>query len=329
MCMFKKLIYFVITSVLILSLLQISAFAKSYYFTDTPGNVNSPLNHLTDYLKAPGDEITVVVNDGQSKIAYYYSFVSNGTDSKGDYILVNYNIDYGFTKDSGQKKFYLPYIPHKIGTVTYTTKQGQKTEDILSDKYLSDDEQILAWLNGLYHNVNVLSIDKVNGVPIRQTQYWYFANFLPQSEREYLASRFIDGTAFEWPSIFYTINVNGKQIHYEQYGAMPYIKNERMMIPYRALFELGFGLPENQVIWNGDDNSVTVIKGDTTIKLKIGDKTAYINGKPYTLDTAPELKLDRTFVPLRFVSEGLGYKVEWIPGPDGTAGVGTVNITGN
>ncbi|NNG68281.1 copper amine oxidase N-terminal domain-containing protein, partial [Caldanaerobacter subterraneus] len=219
--------------------------------------------------------------------------------------------------------------PHKIGTVTYTTKDGQKTEDILSDKYLPDDEQILAWLNGLYHNVNVLSIDKVNGVPIRQTQYWYFANFLPQSEREYLASRFIDGSAFEWPSIFYTINVNGKKIHYEQYGAMPYIKNGRMMIPYRALFELGFGLPENQVIWNGDDYSVTVIKGNTTIKLKIGDKTAYINGKPYTLDTAPELKLDRTFVPLRFVSEGLGYKVEWIPGPDGTAGVGTVNITGN
>jgi Copper amine oxidase N-terminal domain. len=199
----------------------------------------------------------------------------------------------------------------------------------LSDKNLPNDVEILAWLNGLYSTVDVLSIDKVNGTPIRSTQYWYFANFLPQSEREYLASRFIDGTAFEWPSIFYTINVNGKNIHPEQLGAMPYIKDGNTMIPYRALFELGFGLSEDQVVWNAQDQTVTVTRGNTVIKLKIGSTTAYINGKPYTMNTAPVIELNRTYVPLRFVSEGLGYKVNWTPDPGERAGWGTVDINDN
>ncbi|WP_039929163.1 copper amine oxidase N-terminal domain-containing protein [Thermoanaerobacter siderophilus] len=323
--MFKKLIYFVITVVLIFSLLQISAFAKDTTITIKPGQVFN----IFDYLKDVGDKLTVIYSGNNSKTTY--KVLEKGADEKGNYLLCEVTYEPNWDNDPpSRQKYYIPYVPHKIGTVTYTKKNvGQVTEDMLSNKYVSDDIQTLGYLEGLYTDASVLSIDKINGTPIKSTQYWYFANFLPQSEREYLASRFIDGTAFEWPSIFYTINVNGKQIHYEQYGAMPYIKNGRMMIPYRALFELGFGLPENQVIWNDKDYSVTVIKGDTTIKLKIGNKTAYINGKPYTLDTAPELKLDRTFVPLRFVSEGLGYKVEWIPDPGQRAGWGTVNITGN
>lgn len=47
------------------------------------------------------------------------------------------------------------------------------------------------------------------------------------------------------------------------------------------------------------------------------------------MNTPPVVKLDRTYIPLRFVSEGLGYKVNWTPGPDGASGVGTIDITGN
>jgi Copper amine oxidase N-terminal domain. len=328
--MLRKSLYFIMIAVLLFALLPVNAFAQSYYFTDTPGNVNSPLNHLTDYLKAPGDSVTVVIDDAQDKTTYYYSFVSKGTDSNGDYIIVDEKIVHTYDTITDQRKFYIPYIPHKIGTITYTKKNvGQVTEDMFSVKYVTDDVQVLGYLQGLYTDVNVISIDKVNGVPIRQTQYWYFANFLPQSEREYLASRFIDGTAYEWPSIFYTINVNGKNIHPEQLGAMPYIKDGNTMIPYRALFELGFGLQEDQVVWNAQDQTVTVTRGNTVIKLQIGSTTAYINGKPYTMNTAPVIELDRTYVPLRFVSEGLGYKVNWTPDPGERAGWGTVDINDN
>ena len=38
-----------------------------------------------------------------------------------------------------------------------------------------------------------------------------------------------------------------------------------------------------------------------------------VDGQPKTLDTAAKIKDNRTFVPLRFVSEGLGAEVTWDP----------------
>ncbi|MCY9549943.1 stalk domain-containing protein [Lysinibacillus xylanilyticus] len=47
------------------------------------------------------------------------------------------------------------------------------------------------------------------------------------------------------------------------------------------------------------------------ILLYLNSKTAYINGKSKTLAIAPFTKHETTFVPLRFVSEELGAKVNW------------------
>lgn len=78
---------------------------------------------------------------------------------------------------------------------------------------------------------------------------------------------------------------------------------------------------------------MTVTRGNTVIKLQIGSTTAYINGKPYTMNVAPELKFDRTYIPLRFAFEGLGYQVKWTPSIDSTGqaeyGWGTVDINDN
>jgi hypothetical protein len=50
------------------------------------------------------------------------------------------------------------------------------------------------------------------------------------------------------------------------------------------------------------------------IKLTLGNTAATVDGSPYTLDAVPyvDTKADRTLVPVRFVSEALGAKVEWI-----------------
>lgn len=47
------------------------------------------------------------------------------------------------------------------------------------------------------------------------------------------------------------------------------------------------------------------------IKLKIGSKDANINGVNCRMDTEPFLKDSRTFVPIRFVAEGMGLNVDW------------------
>ncbi len=53
----------------------------------------------------------------------------------------------------------------------------------------------------------------------------------------------------------------------------------------------------------------------TTIKLKIGSKTVYVDGVPKKIDVAPFIDphSNRTLVPVRFVVEGLGGEVSWHP----------------
>ena len=47
------------------------------------------------------------------------------------------------------------------------------------------------------------------------------------------------------------------------------------------------------------------------IKMAIGSKEVYVNGEKQLLDVAPLMKDNRAFVPVRFISENLGYQVEW------------------
>lgn len=50
---------------------------------------------------------------------------------------------------------------------------------------------------------------------------------------------------------------------------------------------------------------------DMIIKLQIDSKIAVVDGKEIELDTTPIIHNDRTLVPLRFIAEQLGCKVEW------------------
>ncbi|HHW03264.1 MAG TPA: polysaccharide deacetylase family protein [Thermoanaerobacterales bacterium] len=50
-----------------------------------------------------------------------------------------------------------------------------------------------------------------------------------------------------------------------------------------------------------------------TIFLKIGSRTAYIKGRPSLLDYYPFIQNGSTMVPLRFIAQSLGARVDWIP----------------
>jgi hypothetical protein len=45
--------------------------------------------------------------------------------------------------------------------------------------------------------------------------------------------------------------------------------------------------------------------------MQIGNVTVMVNGKGFTIDAPPVVKNGRTFVPIRFISEILGAKVEY------------------
>lgn len=95
--------------------------------------------------------------------------------------------------------------------------------------------------------------------------------------------------------------------------AAPYVADNRTMVPIRALTE-AFGAKVDF-----ENNVVTIVDGDTTIAMTIGETTYTVNGEEATMDVAPVIGSgDRTYVPVRFVGEALGYEVTALYAADGT-----------
>ena len=103
-----------------------------------------------------------------------------------------------------------------------------------------------------------------------------------------------------------TVYVDDKLISFD---SNPYINNDgRTMVPIRFVSERLGGT----VGWDPQKMVVTIEKNSDTIKMIIGDRGVTKNGKLQFMDTTPVIKQSRTMVPIRFISEYLGAKVEWV-----------------
>ncbi len=100
--------------------------------------------------------------------------------------------------------------------------------------------------------------------------------------------------------------VNGKK---KKMDVAPFIdpRSNRTLVPVRFVVEFLGG----KVLWEQETKTVTVFANGKTVKITIGESVAYVNGTPYNLDQPAVIKNNRTFVPLRFVAEALGFKVLW------------------
>ena len=95
----------------------------------------------------------------------------------------------------------------------------------------------------------------------------------------------------------------------KQMDVAPFIdpKTNRTLVPVRFVVEFLGGT----VQWDAATKTVTIELNGKTVKLTINSKIAYVNGVAYTLDQPPIIKHNRTFIPLRFVVEALGFNVQW------------------
>ena len=87
----------------------------------------------------------------------------------------------------------------------------------------------------------------------------------------------------------------------------PEIIEGRTMVPMRALFE-AMGA---EVEWDDTTLTVEAIRGEQSVYLTIDSREALVDGRRVNLDAPARLINGRTFVPLRFVSEALGFKMSW------------------
>ena len=100
--------------------------------------------------------------------------------------------------------------------------------------------------------------------------------------------------------------VDGSPIVFDQ---PPMTIGGRVLIPLRGVFErLGAS-----VQWDRASNTVLAVRGSSQIQLTIGSRVAFVNGRQVPLDVPPMIVGGRTLVPLRFVSEAMGARVDWDP----------------
>jgi len=104
------------------------------------------------------------------------------------------------------------------------------------------------------------------------------------------------------------VQVNDKLVQFSE-GQPVVDRSSQLQVPFRPLMEaLGYSIS-----WSKDGREVRVSmkKGDQTLELKTGDSFVSVNGKQVDVGSMIGMDQGSVYVPLRFVSETLGSKVQW------------------
>lgn len=94
-----------------------------------------------------------------------------------------------------------------------------------------------------------------------------------------------------------------------KFDTPPVIRSGRTLIPVRAITE-GFGCT---VAWDGEEQEVTITRPDSEIEIVIELETGlvFVDGDEVEVDVPGSIMNNRTYVPLRFILETFGLKVNW------------------
>lgn len=118
-----------------------------------------------------------------------------------------------------------------------------------------------------------------------------------------------DGKVEDYPWDPIVMVVDGQTVETKEMA--PIILGGRTLVPAREFFEqLGA-----TVTWDNDAQRVIIEYASERIILKINSRTVYIGSNSATIspaDPAPKIINNKTMIPVRFVAEELGFKVEWV-----------------
>ena len=87
----------------------------------------------------------------------------------------------------------------------------------------------------------------------------------------------------------------------------PVIIGGRTLVPLAAISQSLKG----EANWDPGTKTVTINRGNSTIKLQLGNKNALVNNKNIKLDVPAQAISGRTMVPVGFIAQAFGEKVEW------------------
>lgn len=115
-----------------------------------------------------------------------------------------------------------------------------------------------------------------------------------------------------------TYTVNGVE---QTMDAAAFAQDSRTYLPIRYA-ALALGVNESNILWDGANQTVTLIKGDKVVQVKVGSNLMSINGAQVGMDVGPLAKDGRTFLPFRWIATAFGATVDY----DATNQTVTMNL---
>ncbi|SHH10970.1 Copper amine oxidase N-terminal domain-containing protein [Thermosyntropha lipolytica DSM 11003] len=111
---------------------------------------------------------------------------------------------------------------------------------------------------------------------------------------------------------YFTVGKNEFWIDNNRYlmDVYPYIKNSRVYLPLRFA-AYAVGLRNENIVWDSNLRTAILIYGDKKVKVKPGSSILYVNEQQIIMDVVPEIYQNRLMLPLRWIAEALGARVEW------------------
>lgn len=123
-------------------------------------------------------------------------------------------------------------------------------------------------------------------------------------KRFMVAMAFALGLGFGTLSYADTVAIDGQALDTD---ARPYNVEGRILVPVRALLEaLNFELQ-----WNESTRQIRALNGSYEISMQIDNREASVNGNSVKMDVPAQLIDNRTYIPVRFVSEASGADVNY------------------
>ena len=115
-------------------------------------------------------------------------------------------------------------------------------------------------------------------------------------------------------------NKNDDILGYHQMTVVGWTKNKEWIVinswgvnyGLKGMYLIPFDYPFDNAIAVSDTIS-PIKKKAQTIELSIGKAKYRVDDSVSEFDSVPFIKNDRTYIPIRFISEALGASVEWVP----------------
>jgi len=197
------------------------------------------------------------------------------------------------------------YLDTGMNDVEFATEFGRMDED--NKKRLN--QNIVDYIKEKFPNIKINTV-KVMAGTLLLSSFLLSAPVLGHAATTPTSSITQTQSAYNYNV---KISVNGSLQNYKN---RPFIYNYTTYVP---LYDFGKTIGAS-VWWNNTSNTVGINKNDTMIAFVRGSSKARVNGVQVSMPSSIVMD-DVTYVPVRFVSENLGYQVNM------DSATATVNIT--